>query len=514
MEAVGHPAARIAILSTPIRAALVAALSVVSLIASASPLRVRTYSFHRDGVLGTSLDLSFVAASGEDARIAEAAVLDEIERVRRILSTYDSTSEISRLIEAGRLDHPSRELLDVLRGYEAWVEQSGGAYSPRIGELTSIWNAAARTGVVPANSVLARAATRARQPAWRIDPASGAVTVSVGEPLDVSSYGKGYIVGQGLKAARAAVPSLHGAMIDIGGDVRTWGEAPGGRGLGWRIGVADPRAPADNAPPLTRLLVTDRAVSSSGSYARGFDVGGRHYSHIVDPRTGWPADGVVGVTVIAADNATANALATTLSVLSPEAGLRLVASVTGAEALLMTSSGEIRRSAGFAAFEDPEVTYRERAIDSMAAPIPRATVTFDITPREFLRDWPYVAVWVTDTSGGLVRTLAVWGNDPRFVRELSQWFSIARRNDIVVDGVTRGTRRPGQYVLEWNGLDEWGTPVKPGTYVFWLEASFEHGPHNTKKATVSCGPTPASALIEPSISFVGGGRVACSTTPK
>jgi hypothetical protein len=56
--------------------------------------------------------------------------------------------------------------------------------------------------------------------------------------------------------------------------------------------------------------------------------------------------------------------------------------------------------------------------------------------------------------------------------------------------------------------------VKPGTYVFWLEASFEHGPHNTKRAMVSCGPTPASAPIEATIAFIGGGRVDCSTTPK
>jgi hypothetical protein len=293
-----------------------------------------------------------------------------------------------------------------------------------------------------------------------------------------------------------------------------WGAAPAGRGDHWRIAVADPRAPAENARPLTVLVVGDRAVSSSGRYARGFDVGGRAFSHIVDPRTGWPADHVTGVTVVAGDNATANALATILSVLPPDEGLALVTAVEGAEAILVSLSGAVHRSSGFAALEhgaERPAPIREAA--KLPAPTPRATMQIDIRPRDDVRTWPYVAVWVTDTTGGFVRTIAVWGNDPRWLREISQWLAIARRNEVAVDAVTRGTRRPGQYVLEWNGLDDWGAPVKPGTYSFWLEVSFEDGPHAWRRTTVTCGPTPASAGIEQTLAFVGG-RVDCSTTAK
>ncbi len=314
---------------------------------------VRAYTFHHENVLGTSLELTFVSASADAAVRAESVALAEIERVRRVISTWDSTSEASRLIATGHLDPASPELLDVLRLYDAWQARSGGAWSARVGELTALWRQAERAGRAPSpNTLLDRAAASAG-PAWRIDPRTGGVTALTRHALDLNSLGKGYILGRAEAAVRAAVPGVRGGLLDIGGDVRTWGDAPAGAAGAWRVAVANPQDPADNAAPLTLLRVHDAAVSSSGSYARGFDIAGHHYSHIIDARTGQTAEGNSGVTVIAADNATANALATTLSVLSPAEGLRLVASEPGAEALIITGQGEQYRSPGFAAYESP-----------------------------------------------------------------------------------------------------------------------------------------------------------------
>src|SRR6185436_14620584 len=91
-------------------------------------------------------------------------------------------------------------------------------------------------------------------------------------------------------AAQAAVPSLAGLLINLGGDIAAWGNDAGNQ-KGWLVGVQNPREPYDNAKPLTRLRLANHAVATSGDYERYYTVEGKRYSHLLDPRTGRPAPG-------------------------------------------------------------------------------------------------------------------------------------------------------------------------------------------------------------------------------
>jgi thiamine biosynthesis lipoprotein len=462
------------------------------------------HTFDRENVLGTSLGLTFVAPSHADAERAEAAVLAEVERLRLILSSYDDSSEVSRLASTGQIAHASTDLIAVLDRYAYWNARSDGAYSPRVTGLTNLWKAAAVRGRLPADTALARAARAAAVAGWRVDRSSRALTSTTSERLDLSSLGKGYIIDHAMTAVITQVPVVRGGMVNIGGDIRVWGRSPAADGR-WRIGVADPRDHADNAPPLTTLRLTNAAVSSSGSYLRGFDIAGHHYSHIIDPRTGHPADSVAGVTVIARDNPTANALATTLSVVGPEAGLRLIESTPGAEAILVMADGAVHRSRGFAAYEEES--------DGAAVRSPagnRATLALDITPNQWVRRRPYVAVWITDAKGVHVRTLAMWGDRAKYQRDLSRWWALAGHDGALVDAVTRATRNAGKYELEWDGLDQRGNPTPPGSYTFWIEAAYQNGPHSVRGVTVTCGGARAAAAIDATDAFAAG-SIACSS---
>jgi thiamine biosynthesis lipoprotein ApbE len=480
-------------------------------LAAASPAssyaHFAAYTFGRDNILGTSLDLTFTAPSAADAEKAESAVLAEVERLRRIISNYDDSSDVSRLASTGHIDRASPDLIAVLDQYAYWNVRSDHAYSPRVGALTQLWKEAAINGRVPADSALAEAVRAATELGWRVDRSSRAVVSTVNERLDLSSLGKGYIIDHAMKAAMKQVPSIAGGIVNIGGDIHVWGRSSSADGR-WRIGIVDPRAHADNAAPLATLRLTDAAVSTSGSYLRGFDVGGRHYSHIIDPRTGQPSSDVIGVTVIAHDNATANALATTLSVVGPDEGLRLIESTPGAEALLTMADGSIRRSRGFAAYEE------ERAPESVIRRgVNHATLSLDITPNQRVRRRPYVAVWITNASGAHVRTLAMWGDRSKYQRDLSKWWGLAGRDNSIVDAVTRATRNAGKYELEWDGLDQRGTAVPAGMYTFWVEAAYQNGPHSVRSATVVCGAARATGAIEATDAFAAGSVVCTSTTP-
>ena len=461
---------------------------------------MRAYHFAHDGILGTSLDLTFTAATPEAAATAERAALAEIERLRMVLSGYDGTSELSRLMLTGRAAQPSSDLLAVLDRYTFWNQRSGGAYSARVAPLSALWRTAEAEGRVPSAAALAAVTATLATPAWTID--ANGVRMLTADRVDLNSLGKGYIIDHALAAAQAATPELQGAIINLGGDIRAWGVAATDRSV-WRVGVADPRSPADNAAPLTVLQLSDRAVSSSGRYARGFTINGTHYSHIIDPRTGLPADAVAATTVIARDNATANALATTLSVLTPVEGLRLAAATPGVEAMIVGADGQVHRTAGFAAYELPSTPASTKGGIV-------AKVVIDITPTNPNRHRPYVAVWVSDAAGKPVRTLAFWGTKRKYIPDMSKWYGVMSSGaPDVIDAVTRATRPVGEYTLEWDGLDDYGTAVKAGEYTFWFEESFENGPHSLRSAALNCTNGQVAGKFEATPAFAGG-TVTCS----
>lgn len=238
-----------------------------------------------------------------------------------------------------------------------------------------------------------------------------------GTAAECGSLGKGYIIGKAAAVARAKAPQ--GFLLNLGGDILASGRA-------WKVGVADPKNSADNAPPLTQVTLRDLAISTSAAYERGYTIGGRRYSHILDPRTGQPAAGVASATVVASSNAVANALATTLCVLKPDEGLALAKTIPGIACLIVAADGRELRTANFAPLEGRLPT---------AVILPPQTATAGAWPKGFQVTLtlmlktptgakkikrPYVAVWIEDADGKRVRTVAVWGNQRRYLPDLRE----------------------------------------------------------------------------------------------
>ncbi len=317
-----------------LRYPLIALLAVtVGALALVLTHRVDTYAFHYDNVMGTSLDITVRATSEAAAHAAEAAVLRQIDHDAHILSSYDSQSEFSRWFRTrGEAVPVSPELATVLQDFDTWRVRTGGALDPSAETITRVWNAAASRQVLPSEQALAEAVATVHQTHWRVDARAGTAIHLDAAPIALNSFTKSYIVDRAANAARA-VPSVDAVIVNSGGDLVTRGD--------WTatVGVTDPRHNADNAAPLTRLAIRDGAVATSGGYRRGFDIAGRHYSHIVDPRTGRPTGQVLSATVVAGHGVDAGALATSFCVMSPEESERLAATVPGVEFLLVLSDG-------------------------------------------------------------------------------------------------------------------------------------------------------------------------------
>lgn len=463
--------------------------------------------FHREHVLGTSLYLA-VSAERAAAEKVEAAIVAEISRLEKVLSTYDKESEISALKRPGAAQAGSFDLRAVLRSCEFWMERSGGVFHPGVTVYSDLWRRAAETGTPPTDAELSRAKDRLPPHLWRIDDKAQTIDVITEISPTIDGLAKGYVLDRAAEAGRAT--GVKNFLLMIGGDTVVSGDMPE------MLTIADPLHPADNAPPLAKIRVKGRAVATSGGYARGVDVQKKHYSHIIDPRTGRPAESVLQATVLAPNAVDADAVATILNVLSPNDGLALAATLNRVECLIVDKDGKTHQSPGWAKAAIPL-----DATGPTAGAWPndgRVDVRFEIPKQDgggrggYRR--PYVAVWIEDLDDRPVRTLTLWVEKDRWIADLRRW---GRRYDGRYDdvgAVTRATRAPGRYDLSWDGRDDAGRPLPAGSYTLYIEAVREHGGYEMLKEDIVIDGKPFDKEFKGEGKELGAAKVSFTTGSK
>ncbi|HEY2431886.1 MAG TPA: DUF2271 domain-containing protein [Vicinamibacterales bacterium] len=441
-----------------------------------------TYVANYENVLGTSLELHVQAPSRAVADRAEQAVLAEVTREAKILSSWDPSSEVSRWTATeGRPVHVSPELFDVLDLFDQWRSRSHGVIDPAAQAIISVWTKAASEQRLPTERERTTALGLVRQPHWTLDRAAGTATHLSNTPLVFASFTKSYIMSKAVDATRG-IDGLHGIVLNIGGDILTRG------GAAEPIDIANPRDAAENSAPLSTILVSNRTVATSGDYRRGVDIGGRHYSHIVDPRTGLPAANAISATVVAENPTDAGALATAFTAMTPDESRALAATLPGVEYLLVTPDGHRVASQGWSALE----AAARRFAPVPAAPAVQApakgewdpsmelAVDFEIRTQPGAAKRPFIALWIEDADRFPLRTLALWYHEDRWLTESKAWYRADRLRSMsertsIVRSIGVATRPPGKYTIKWDGKDNAGNPVKAGTYTVFLESVREHG---------------------------------------
>ncbi len=387
--------------------------ALAALLAGCGPAPVEVVDIR--AAMNTVVTVRAVAPDGDTAQSALEAAWEEMAFLEKRLSRYGGEvytdpvtgEEETRVYgvalinaEAGlghaRVDPAVTSCLGAAR--EVW-DMTGGAFDPTVAPLLALWRGAEERSEPPGDEAIAEKvalvgfdqvdilAFVADKPASEmpvVPPGYGPPTpdevrqemhlVALPEremALDLGGIAKGFIIGRMARKMHRAGATA--GLVDAGGDVYAFGRrpaslAPDGADRRWGIGVQDPRTPGERDRLYTALRLEDRAAVTSGHYERGYTIGGRRYSHIIDPRTGRPVNPVLAsVTVVAYDPAVADALATGLAVLGVEKALALVEETEGVECLLLVASEhetqegvpalEAHRSSGFAALEyDPTPT--------------------------------------------------------------------------------------------------------------------------------------------------------------
>lgn len=253
-------------------------------------------------VFGTQVDVSIYGEDETKSRQAVASVMHEFQRLHDLLHAW-KPSELSALNAAlaqGKSKEVSSEVAAMLQDAARMSAQSGGLFNPAIGGLIQTWGFQADDfkAVLPDEkkvAALVKADPKMSDLVFSpsISSEENRVIISSRNPtvkIDLGGYAKGYALDRAADILKQQ--GIHNALINIGGNVLALGQH-GNRA--WRVGIQHPRKPG---PMATLELRDGEAIGTSGDYQRYFEFNGKRYCHLIDPRSGYPAQGAQAVTIL------------------------------------------------------------------------------------------------------------------------------------------------------------------------------------------------------------------------
>ena len=277
--------------------------------------------------MGVDFRIDLYSSDKHTAEKAVAAAFAKIDDINQKMSDYIVDSELWKLSESsgqGIRKQVSEEMWEVLTSAKELHEKSGGAFDVTAGPYILLWRKARVIKSLPSERSMLRAANKVGMAKIKFYKETKSVELSADKMrLDLGGIAKGYAADEALKVLKEC--GIRYAMVDGSGDI-SFTEHPQGF---WKVFISDSEKSDD-----AYVKISHGAIATSGDSYQNVEIAGKKYSHIVDPETGLGVTGSYRVTVIASNGKDADSLASALTVMGPEKGLRLVESMNGVEALI------------------------------------------------------------------------------------------------------------------------------------------------------------------------------------
>lgn len=272
------------------------------------------------------------------------ALLDEAfalcDYYENLFSRTRNGSEIYQLNQ-GTLTEVSDETIQLLQTALSYSDASGGRFDPTIGAVSSLWNFHAEKPALPDEKALQNALSLVDYKNIQIHDNTVSFAKK-GVLLDLGSIAKGYIADR-IKEFLVE-QGVTSAILDLGGNILCIGSKPDG--APFQVGIRQPFS--DEPTTVETLEITDRSVVTSGIYERNFELDGKLYHHLLDPKTGYPCNNeLASVTIISEKSADGDALSTSCYLLGLEKGMELIGKYENVEAIFVTKENEIYYSDHF-----------------------------------------------------------------------------------------------------------------------------------------------------------------------
>jgi thiamine biosynthesis lipoprotein len=295
-----------------------------------------------EAIMGTRVYLQLWADDAAQGNAAIDAVMAEMRRVDALMSHYRPDSQLS-LINQRAATEPVQvdpELFDLIKLSTHFSEITEGAFDITYASVGYLYN-------YPLHAHPTEDQIKAALPAvnWRhlvFDARQHTVRFArPGMRIDLGGIGKGYAVDRGVAILKAR--GVQHALVTAGGDSRLIGDR---MGRPWLVSIAHPDEPHNPDKVVTRIPLSDSAISTSGDYERYFDEDGVRYHHIIDPHTGHPASRVRSATIIGPTATQTDGLSKTAFVLGPEKALEIIERMPDFDAVFVAPDGRMLYSRG------------------------------------------------------------------------------------------------------------------------------------------------------------------------
>lgn len=295
--------------------------------------------------MGSRFEITAVHPDAKQCQAAIDAAWAEIERIEAVISEWRETSEVSEVNRKAGIEPVvvSRELFNLTRRSLRVSDLTDGAFDITFHTVGRLWNFKSRNSPIPDDASIQRALKDTGYRHVILDESKLTIYLDRKETrIGFGGIGQGYGVNRAVFVLKEH--GVTGGVVNGSGDLVLFGTQENGKP--WRVGIANP---LDRDKVFAWLDATEQAVVTSGDYENYIEHDGKRYGHILDPRTGYPASEVRSVTIVCPDGELADALATGVSVLGVDAGLKLINRLRGVEAMLVDSSGAVHFSEGLEA---------------------------------------------------------------------------------------------------------------------------------------------------------------------
>lgn len=291
-------------------------------------------------LMGSRFDITVVADDSIQANTYIDIAKNEISRIERLISSWDANSQTSDINRnAGKKPvKVDEELFQLIERAIGLSKLTDGAFDISYASMDRIWKFDGTMTDMPSEEKIAASVARVGFQHIVLDKSSHTVFLQLdGMKIGFGAIGKGYAAdkAKGVLISKG-VPS---GIINAAGDMNTWGKQPNGEA--WKVAITNP---LDKNKVFALLPIANGSVVTSGNYEKYVNFNGKRYSHIIDPRTGYPASGIISVTVFAPKAELADALATSVFVMGKEAGLDRIDQLPNVECIIIDDLGNISRS--------------------------------------------------------------------------------------------------------------------------------------------------------------------------
>ena len=290
--------------------------------------------------MGSDFEITIVEKNDSEANRLIDIAIKEISRIESLISSWDKNSQTTLInynsgIKPVKVD---TELFNLISRSIKVSNLSQGAFDISYASLDKVWFFDKKMQKMPSDDQIANSVAKVGFENIILNEKEETVFLKLkGMKIGFGAIGKGYAADRAKEIL--IKNNVKSGIINASGDLTAWGQKPSGED--WMVAIVNP---LNKTKVFSWLPIKNKSIVTSGNYERFINFDGKSYSHIIDPRTGYPSQGILSVTIVTENAELADALATSVFVLGEEIGMNMINQLKGVDCIIINSDNKIIKS--------------------------------------------------------------------------------------------------------------------------------------------------------------------------